>query len=35
VSFLYEYISIKNIIATIMGQIEAVLGQIPQFGPFP
>jgi hypothetical protein len=25
----------KNIIATKMGQNRAILGQIPQFGPFP
>jgi hypothetical protein len=24
-----------NIIATIMGQNGAVVGQVPQFGPFP
>jgi hypothetical protein len=30
-----SFISIKNIIATKMGQNGAVLGQIPHFGPFP
>ena len=29
------YISLKNTIATKMGQNGAVLGQMPHFGPFP